>query len=345
MNDIGGLEGAGTPRGRAGWSRAFKTVLTLALLYLIFTRVPLGTVLLSIRSADMKWFALACLAGIVSASFAAMRTKRLTDRQGMSLSAGMLFEISLATSFYGLFLPGFLSGGVLRWYRISRHDRNAIGAVAVVVLNRFLQTTAMAASGVIFFTLAGSARAHIAAGATLAAILAGLLATLAILVNERISVRIEGWVENRGRIPEAIRGRIRKLLRAFRRYRGMPLRDVARIAACLLVEEGIGAASYFMVARSVGIAVPFTDLGLVRSCVGILTTIPLSIGGFGIREGTLIVLLAPYGVAARMAVAFSLLTFARGLVYAALGGILEAKNAFFPAGRKPLSTRGGGDDA
>jgi len=341
---VTGSPGSAGPRPeRARWSRIFKAGVTLALLYLIFTRVPFGTVLHSIRNADPKPFALACLAGIASVSFAAMRTRRLTDRQGMTLSARILFEISLATSFYGVFLPGFLSGGVFRWHRISRHDGNAMGAVAVVVMNRFLQTTATATSGVAFFALAVSARAPIAAGATLVLILAGLLAAMGVLVNERISLRIDGWLDRRERIPEAIRGRIRKLTLAFRRYRGMPLRDAARIAGCLLAEEGIGIASYVLVARSVGIAVPFADLGLVRSCIGIITTLPISIGGFGIREGSLIVLLAPYGVAAKTAVAFSLLTFARGLVYASVGGILEAKNAFFSGDRK--SAGAGGRDA
>jgi hypothetical protein len=68
--------------------------------------------------------------------------------------------------------------------------------------------------------------------------------------------------------------------------------------------------------------------------------LPISVSGFGVREGTLIALLAPYGVGGTAAVAFSLLLYSRNLLLALVGGVLETGNLLFPAKRKELEDTG-----
>jgi uncharacterized membrane protein YbhN (UPF0104 family) len=244
----------------------------------------------------------------------------------MTLSTGRHLEIGFATAFYGLFLPGFLSGGVFRWHRMSRSDRNAAGAFAVVVLNRFQTTTAAAASGVFFFAAAGALWGNSAPGLALAAILAVLLLMQAVLVDGRLSARLADAAVNRRWIPATLRERIPRVVQAFDRYRGMTPRSTAAVGGLCLAEEALGAVSNYLIALSVGVAVPFADLGWIRSCVNILTTIPVSVGGFGVREGSLIILLSPLGVSPEAAVAYSLLLFTRSLAMGTLGGIMEARD-------------------
>jgi hypothetical protein len=52
----------------------------------------------------------------------------------------------------------------------------------------------------------------------------------------------------------------------------------------------------------------------------------VSIAGLGIREGTLVFLLARYQIAPTAALALSLLVFARNLVPIVLGGVLELQS-------------------
>ena len=62
--------------------------------------------------------------------------------------------------------------------------------------------------------------------------------------------------------------------------------------------------------------------------------LPISWSGLGVREGSLILLLRPYGVAPEDAVALSLLVFLRGTLGAICGGLLQARSFF-------LSSRNG----
>lgn len=59
--------------------------------------------------------------------------------------------------------------------------------------------------------------------------------------------------------------------------------------------------------------------------------LPISFAGLGVREGTLVFLLQPYGVSATDAVALFFLFFARALLVAGIGGLFEAKNIFLPS--------------
>jgi glycosyltransferase 2 family protein len=71
-------------------------------------------------------------------------------------------------------------------------------------------------------------------------------------------------------------------------------------------------------AWATGVEIPFTDLVLVMSMTNVLLLLPVSISGIGVRDATLIVLLAGFGIGRAQAVAFSLAI----LVIFYVGGIL-----------------------
>jgi len=67
-----------------------------------------------------------------------------------------------------------------------------------------------------------------------------------------------------------------------------------------------------------GMTIPFTDLILVMSITNLLTFLPVSISGIGVRDVSLVVLLGRFGIGQAQAVAFSLAI----LVIFYVGGIL-----------------------
>jgi glycosyltransferase 2 family protein len=71
-------------------------------------------------------------------------------------------------------------------------------------------------------------------------------------------------------------------------------------------------------AWGVGVKLPFSDLVLVMSITNFLTFLPVSISGIGVRDASLIILLARFGIGQTQAVAFSLAI----LVIFYVGGIL-----------------------
>ena len=74
-----------------------------------------------------------------------------------------------------------------------------------------------------------------------------------------------------------------------------------------------------------GLAVPFTALGWMRSIAMLVAILPFSVSGLGLREGTLVALLGQRGVPADAALGYSLLVFGITVLSVALvGGVIEA---------------------
>jgi uncharacterized protein (TIRG00374 family) len=71
-------------------------------------------------------------------------------------------------------------------------------------------------------------------------------------------------------------------------------------------------------AWSTGVEIPILDLVLVMSITNLVTFLPVSVSGIGVRDASLIVLLARFGIGQAQAVAFSLAI----LVIFYVGGII-----------------------
>lgn len=75
--------------------------------------------------------------------------------------------------------------------------------------------------------------------------------------------------------------------------------------------------------HAVGANVSFLDVCWVVAAISALVTIPITVSGFGIREGANVIILGQLGVAGSNALAVSLLAFAIGFVWSLPGGLLQ----------------------
>jgi uncharacterized membrane protein YbhN (UPF0104 family) len=305
-------------------SGAIKAIVTVVLLVLVFRAVPVARVFEAIRRASLSLFAAGFVAGLFALWASALRLKRLTGLQRMPISVRGHLAIHLSSAFYGLFLPGVLAGSVLRWHRMYAPGRNAAGALVVVLLNRLIATTATAAVGVLLWALTGWGRGQVAAGAIMLAVLAGLLVLQAGLLLPGVAGWWVRFLDARW-VPEVVRGGFRHVALAIGHYRGLSARTGLEIVALAFAEEALGILAFVLFARSVGLAVAPVDLGWVRALVTLATTVPVSVAGLGVREGSLVLLLAPYGIAGAEAVALSTLVFVRALLLGLAGALVEAR--------------------
>jgi hypothetical protein len=103
------------------------------------------------------------------------------------------------------------------------------------------------------------------------------------------------------------------------------------VAASVAVHV-LGVLLYLMLAASLKVEISFVSIGWIAMATTLVTMVPVTVSGLGLREGTLVYLLSLYGVAAADAMALSLLYFAaRFLVMGLAGGLIEA------VGRPPAS--------
>jgi len=125
-----------------------RYLLAVVLLPGILFAVPIREIRNALKTSRlMPWIAALAIL-LVGRLLDSVRTKVLADVQDLSFSTARLFEISCASTFYGLALPGSFSGGIVRWYRLSRTDGNRAGALAVLASERDVDFLVLALFGI-----------------------------------------------------------------------------------------------------------------------------------------------------------------------------------------------------
>jgi hypothetical protein len=84
-----------------------------------------------------------------------------------------------------------------------------------------------------------------------------------------------------------------------------------------VVYQGLGVLTLVMVARTIGVDLPFPLAAVVTPIVLVAMLVPVSIGGIGVREGGFVLLLGEAGVGAADATLVSLLSAAAILLASA----------------------------
>jgi glycosyltransferase 2 family protein len=309
------------PRVRKRWLVAVgRGAMALAIFAYLFQHISLANVLDAASSAApgplLAAFLLALLAHVVIAD----RLRRLVQALGMRLSTLTLLQINLATVFYGLILPaGNVTGIIARFYRMSRREPNYAGIAVALAFERLAATLTLCLVGIAFWLV--DWRADWPALILMLGALAALLLLHATLFTSRppLLIRLRDGL---GRWwPHSLTS----LRQALQQSRSLPQGVVAKVFALSILTHGLGVVAYDLVASALSLDLSFATIAWTRSAAVLIAIVPISIAGLGVREGAMVVLLAPYGIAAADTLAYSLLAFATTiLAVGLLGGLIEA---------------------
>ena len=101
------------------------------------------------------------------------------------------------------------------------------------------------------------------------------------------------------------------------------LRLLAENVLLAILYQLVGVLAFYLLSRGLNIEITFADWSWIVAALTLALFLPLTIGGLGVREGTLIGILAMYGCEKETAVAISLIGFSFVLMLAAIGAVLS----------------------
>ncbi len=274
-----------------------------------------AAVLARLRGADMTWIALSLLALTAATLSMAARWKAAADAFGMSISYGLAVREYYLAQLINTVLPGGVAGDVTRAVR-AREAADLTRAAQSVMAERMLGQIAIL--GLMF---AGFAVAMLmpggpdwgASGWIVLAVLAGC--------------SVATWVLSR---QDHATGRfVAEILRLARRPAMLCLGAITTL--CLIF-------GFYACARATGVIIPIAGWTTLIPLVLCAMLIPLSVGGWGWREGAAAVLFPIIGAPASAGIATGI-TYGVVLFAAALpaGLILFRQNLFenLPTKGKP----------
>lgn len=306
---------------------ALRLVFSLALLGVVLWKIPVDAFLSHLGGVDLLPMFASYLLIPIMGYIDANRTKMMTDLQDMTLSVAAIVRINFITSFYSLFLPGYLAGGVIRWHRLARHDGKPAQALAIVVFGRLVSTLVSVAIGFTCWALDARARAVPVYGLALAAMFVALLFAYWLLFSSSARAKTQADFLLRQRwLPAVVASKLGKVLHSGGRFDQLGVRRLGSTVGLLIVHELIGITSFYLLAVALDMHLSFIAVGWVRCYIMLVTLLPLTMMGIGVRDGSLILLLNTYSIAPALAVSYSMLLLGRTFVLGLLGGLSELWN-------------------
>jgi uncharacterized membrane protein YbhN (UPF0104 family) len=287
-------------------SKKLRWAISGTLVVWIACKTDWGKVLSAFAGMRLElWLAaVALLAGAQAVS--AWRWQMLARPLGFERSVSQLLSYYFIGMYFNLLLPTSVGGDVVRaWYLNGRSGRHlaALGAVFVDRFSGLLVLLGLACMGVLLAPFALPAWVIAFVGGTAACALLGIAAVpLLTRYGGRVSKRL-----HKVRLALALLTAPRLL--------------AASTLLSLVVQAG-NVALVMLIGAAIGAPVPPAYYWIVVPMVTLLTMLPISINGMGMRENAMVLFLAPFGVAKDLAVTLGLLWFTVFLVASLAGGLV-----------------------
>lgn len=293
---------AGNTAGRR-WPVLVKLAVTVAVLGALAAGADWPGIAARLSAADPLLFAAGFAVKALTLPFASQRWRAVCRAAGVTLTRWTAFRLQMASGFLGQILPGSVGADLLRGWFTWR-----LGHPAGPVMLALLVDRLMALLGVVLIGLIGLP--HLAAVAP-PAVAGTVLAGAVVLAVGMALLLLAGRIpRDRLPLPKRLRdGALgRTVWAAVTQLRAM----AGNRAAWAALGHSIGVhlatiAATILFARSVGLPLGWLDgLAIVPAAI-VAAALPVSLGGWGVREGAMVAGFALLGFDADAALLVSLL--------------------------------------
>jgi len=316
-----------------------KVLISAVVLCIVFYFVPLSKVFAVVLVAKPLWVVAGILFQILLRVLTALRMQTIASVQGLETSTKAMMRIVFSSTFYNILAPGALVGGAVTYVKYRQLGVKPVSAVANIYANKLFELLVVVLPAPLFW--------FIDKGFSLHLILAyGLLMVFGFWYAFVLFYGRHGtlyWLESK--INQ------QRTLAVFRALATLcqQIGKIGQISPRVMISLILNSAMYSLLAAVAtlcfGYALNF-EVGLltilwVYPVIYLLALLPISISNIGVREVSMIILLAAYGVTTTEAVAWSVLMYCGPLSCAFIGMVIEAEHFLWRTGntQQPASSR------
>ncbi len=303
-----------------------KIFVSSALLYYLFTKIGVENFINQLSTANVWWVLVGIGSFLISNFLGSLQWYLLMRQSGMKLTYRKTVEFYFIGLFFNNFFISNLGGDVFRIYYASRSTEKTAGAISTVFLDRFIGFTMLTLLSLIGGLL-------ILKENYLQTILPVLFITLffwilifALFFNRPLAKKFHpffAWL-----FPESVVQKMIDLYEVVHQFKNAKL--------VLLKLMGIGffvqlfrVGIHYFAGLALNIHVGFQTFMLFIPLIALLASLPISIGGLGVREQSGVMLFARAGISAGLAASMEFLAYLMTIAGSLPGAIL-----FLFAGKK-----------
>jgi uncharacterized protein (TIRG00374 family) len=296
-----------------------KGFISIFLLWYLFRQVDKQKLLETVIHADKLLLTAAFCLFSFTYTVCLFRWKMLLDAIKIDIPLRRVIASFSGGIFFNQILPSSIGGDLVRSVDLASHTKKAKEVVATVFLDRLSGYIGLVVMSLLSLAC-GWKLIHDKTVLYVVLAISGLLGLiLLVLFNKYTFSKVNSLLRSpkSGKFREAITG-IHQQIHVFRDKKSTAIKNILYSLGVQI----LGATSFYVIARSVGVDIKMIYFFIFVPIMGVVTLLPISIGGLGVRENIAAYLFPLVGVPKDLAIAMSLLNFSFILICAVTGGLI-----------------------
>ena len=299
----------------------FKIPVSILLIGWIVYKVDITKVWHIVQHAKGWWLLAALGLHIFGYWVSGERWKVLLKAQGVSVALSLTIKSYLVGTFFNQFLPTIVGGDIVRGMDTAKPCGSLTKSLTIILFERF--------TGIIVLLMLVSTGIALQAGRfkevsywPVIALAVFVVATIIFLWREGINL---AFLEKK--IPfqfgKAIVRKISTVLDILVQFRSHPW-PLIKVIGWGLALQLLFVLHYYFLSIAFSLHIPFSFFMVVIPVIFLLSMLPVSINGIGVRENLFVYFFAKVAVSPEKSLAIVWVAFVMILFYAIIGGIIYA---------------------
>jgi len=291
----------------------------------LFLKVDWTVFVVTFKRIDLAMYLFSTLLAVASSIFVASKYYVLIKGTALNHSLRSLVKINFISRFYALFLPSAVGREAVRWFKVTRNQKDRAFFLAAIIFERLTFLFVLILFGFIPLFFYPSDSEIAALRVSIMPLAALCLCFICLFITYYMFPTVRSFFHS---IIYRILGPQWKGLDVASFLDNFSLRNqrsssYALIFALSLVWQFLFLSRVFVLFRAASLPLSFVDVAWMGSLVLLLQVLPVSFAGLGVREGAYAYLFTLYGLPSEEGVLLGILFFSQMLVMAGLGGFFE----------------------
>ena len=307
-----------------------RIIISLGLLtFLIYSnRNNFSSIMDAMKDLNVYYLIIAFIFYFTAISFIVFRWGILLKAHGFFISNRFLWQSALIGFFYNNLLPTSAGGDFYRVYDIKQNRGVPINeGISSVVVERVIGTL----SSIILLIVAYFIGLfdYLSRNAALGVVISGIVIILFFVALFFPRLFKLNLLINKFRIFSKIRPKLKEFHTILIGYRHKVKYLLLSFMFTMIIQVFFFI-SYNFISQALGLELRFYVFLFIIPFVSLISSVPITIGGIGIRENALVFAVTSFGVAQGQATLFSLILLAIILINGMIGGVVYLiKNIFY----------------
>lgn len=303
-----------------------KLLLLCVIFYWILKSVNINEAIKVLLRANLLFFFIAFLLNNLSSLFLTIKWHKLAKPLDLKSNFIELLKLNYISFFYSSFVPGQSSGELIKGLKLARKEGAAQKVWVPIFIDKITNLLIVFLIGFVSVICDEALRNNSAL--VFLIILSTILLSLItiIMFSEKTDNFVRFIKDILMRFVKPINSKIDFIkdfsLSYFKEYKKHDFLMFQTLLWSFLTKIPHIFTFYFL-AKSLNINLSIIQSAWLFSIISVVTLLPISFSGLGVREGTMILLLSQAGIQMSSALSLSILIFTMGVIIALIGGVLE----------------------